>query len=350
MKAEEIQTNLGLTPEQISEYKDWISSLSMRTKVSADEIEKLYVERVSEAVQARLNEQFEFESFMEYIKSIVTGDTMKILPPLPGIPIHFMPFGYFPKRPTRKEEQQSEIIGWGRLEEKSPMEITTLTASGPEAMLKRTMIEPCEIYDTVVSFNPEKKAQGMIRAFMHKDTEFNNNKVATPMSIEDRYKTIVTQYPVTTLANASNNLTKLIQFDLRNKKKSPPYPDRTDLKVIQVTIHGFQSGRRDNGIEWARYEVTDSSFTPTPNHKAFTVWVDYELAKKIGAGEGSFVKFLGTIEYDMNQQFCQMTACAIFPEYKVPLVEQAPALGGSGQSNMYASATDTAHKVFNINL
>lgn len=348
MKVEEVQKNLGLTPEQIDEYKSWISSLSMRTKVSVEEIEKLYVERVSEAVQARLNEQFGFEPFMEYVKSIVTGDTMKILPPLPGIPIQFMPFGYFPKILTKKEELRSEIIGFGKLENNNPMEITTISASGPDAMLKRGMLDPCEMYDTVISFNPEKKTPGMIRAYMHKDTEFNNNKVNTPSSITDRYKTVVAQFPITTLANASNNLTKLVQFEQRNNKKSNPYPDRTDLKVIQVTIHGFHSGRRDNGIEWSRYEVTDSSFTPTPNHKAFGIWIDADLARKIGAGEGSFVKFLGTIEYDMNQQYTQMTACAIFPEYKVPLVEQAPALG-SGQAG-YAFEPAAAHKVYNINL
>lgn len=354
MEYEEVSKNLGLTPEQIEENTSWINMLSIGTKVSADEITKLFSERVSEAIQAGVHKEFGYESFMEFVKSTVSGDVSQILPPAPGIPIEFMPFGYFPQRMSKFGAQanlRSDIIGWGKLEDSRGIETTTVSASGPNDIFKRNLINPFAVYSTLVSFDPKKKIQNMIRSYMHKETVFDSNVLNPeymPVNLPDRYKAVVSQYPVTTLANSPSNLSKLIQSDTGRGKKSNPYVDRTDLKVIQVVIKEFQAGRREDGAEWGRLEVTDSSFVSTPSHKSFTVWVDPSLVRKVGAGQGSFVKIIGTIEFD-QKQYAQMTACSIIPEKLRPLIEQAPSLSGNTTGPITQEAAG-ASKVINIAL
>ncbi len=355
MSYEDINKSLGLTPEQIEENTSWINMLSIGTKVPPEEITNLFTNRVSEAIQAGVHKEFGYEAFMEFVKSTVSGDVSQILPPPPGIPVEFMPFGYFPQRMSKfgtKVNLQSEIVGWGKLEDSKGIELASVLASGPNDIFKRNLINPFAVYSTLVAFDPKKKIQNIIRGFMHKESVFDSNVVNPdylPQPLIERYKAVVSQYPVTTLANAPSNLSKLIQCDIGRGKKTNPFVDRTDLKIIQVVIKEFQSGRRDDGVEWGRLEVTDSSFMSTPSHKAFTVWIDPSLVRKVGAGQGSFVKLLGTIEFD-QKQFAQMTACGIIPEKLKPLIEQAPSLSGSGTTGPVSQEAAGASRIINIAL
>lgn len=346
---------LNLDENQRKEIKDWISTVALSTKLPTEKISEIFVNRTSEAIQAGLNTQFSFDQFMEYLRSMVISDTTQIIPPPPGIPIEYIPFGFFPTKSRKygnQEEPVSEMIGYGKLKPENPIEFTSMTAFGNDAILKRNQVTFFNLYQTFIAFDPKKKIPGMIKGSIHEDTKFDSNIVPTPgylpPSIPERQKTILKNFPLVPLNMAAQNLSKLITSDKQGGKKSNPYPDTSDLKTIQVVIQEFQTGRQKSGVEWGKLLVIDSSFVPTSSHKFFSVWIDPMIVRKAGTGPGSFVKILGILEFDSKQQYPQMTACSIIPNGPIkPLVEAPTNLGGQQQLTNTPSA---AGRVVNISL
>ncbi len=339
---EETTKSLSLEENQVHELTSWINNISLSTKVPADKIKELFVDKTGEAITAGLQNDQTLDMFLEFVKSHVMSETMQILPPPPGKSIELMPFGYFAARPGAKgtkQEPKGEIMAWGKLED-TGVSVASIMAFGNESLLKRAMIEPCEVYKTVIGFNPEKRTANLIRGSIHKETAFDGNKIDSPnfpKTIATRWQNIIANYPLIPLSKASVNISRLIQSDKARGQKSRPFPDSTDLKVIQVRITDVMFGRRiSDQAEWCKISVVDSTFMPQTNHKAFSVWFDPMLARKIGAGKDSFVKIIGTLQHDMNQQFIEMNGCAIFPEKLSPLVETAQDLSGASVSNIPA--------------
>jgi len=342
---EETIKTLGLDENQAHELTNWTNSLSLGTKVPADTIKEFFVEKTAEAISAGLQNDQSLEMFLEFVKSHVMSETMQILPPPPGKPIEIMPMGYFAARPGTKgtkQEPKGEIVAWGKLED-TGVSVVSLMAYGNEALLKRNMIDPWDVYQTVIAFNPEKRMANLIKGSVHKETAFDGNKIDSPnfpKTITARFQNALANYPLIPLSKTSTNISRLIQTDKARGQKSRPFPDSTDLKVIQVRITDVQFGRRlsDQG-EWCKISVVDSTFVPQTNHKAFSVWFDPMLARKIGAGKDSFVKIMGTLQHDMNQQFIEMNGCAIIPDKLVPLVEQAHDLSGGANVSSTPAGT-----------
>lgn len=334
MKIEEIHTKLGLTPDEITGLNGWFSDVAGTTKIPLTQIVEFFETRVDESMSAFGGlENITKELFLEFVKSAVMSDAQLVLPPPPGIPIHIMPLGWFPTKSRNlgpnKVEKMSEIVAYATMEG-TPLTTTSMMAFGDEATLTRNDIDPLHIYDTVVSFNAEKKQQGLIKCSIHKETKFNGNQIQAPgfpANFESIKKYVLSQYPTVPLGKASANISKLIQTT-KNNKTSKPFPDSTDLKVIQVRITDFSTGPRKDGIEWGKFSVVDSTFIPSNNHKTFNVWVDPMLARKVGAGKDSFVRMIGVLQHDMNQQFIEMNCCAIIPDRIVPLVETVNNMSG----------------------
>lgn len=347
--------NIGLNPEQQKEIASWIASKSLNTKVPAEKITELFITRTEEAVAAQINTEMEFvEQFIEYLKSVTLADTSEIIPPPPGVPVEVLPIGYYPFKNMKHgagHQKVSTIMGWGKRKDGN---LTTLemTAFGDDAIAKRNLITPFNIYDTVGSMNPEKKGAGPIKCSVHEDTNFDGNTITPsylPVEIAERVRIVLSNYPVVALSDAKNNLSKLLQAE-KNGKKTSSYVDQTDLKIIQVTIQDFQSGWGADAVrEWGRYEVSDSTFTPSSSRKGMTVWVDPILARKIGAGKGSFVKIIGTLQKDSKGQYEEMSACGIVPiGILKPLIESAPDMSGKNSPVGNVSASES--KVLNISL
>lgn len=354
MSFEETAKNLSLDSNQVVELNGWVSNVALSTKVPSEEIKNFFVNRTSEAITAGLNTQLTMDQFLEFVKSHVMSDTMSILPPPPGVPIELLPFGYYAGRPRtsgNKTEWISQIIGWGKLAD-TGLSVASIMAYGAEAMLKRNSLNPFNVYNTIVAHNADKRTANLINGSIHKDTIFDGNIVKSanfPHSLQDIYRNILAQYPIVPLGSASANISRLLQTDKRGGTKSKPFPDSTDIKIIQVRIVDWITGRRKDTSEWATYKVLDSTFMPQTNHKNFNVWIDPALARKVGAGIGSYVKLLGTLEHDMNQQFIEMNCCAIIPDKIVPLVETTANLGGNA-SGLVTNVPAATGKVLNISL
>jgi hypothetical protein len=337
MKLEEINTKLALTPEEIADLNGWFSNVAGTTKIPLTQITEFFESRTEESIAAIGLENVTKEQFLEFVKSAVMSDAQLVLPPPPGVHIITAPLGWFPTKSRNlgpnKIEKMSEIIAYSMMEG-TPLTTTSMMAFGDEATLIRNDIDPMHIYDTVVSFNAEKKQQGFIKCSIHKETKFNGNQIQAPgfpANIKAMEKYVLSQYPTVPLGKASTNISKLIHTTKgqgSSAKTSKPFPDSTDLKVIQVRITDFISGIRKDNIEWGKFSVVDSTFIPTINHKSFNVWVDPMLARRVGAGKDSFVRMIGTLQHDQNQQFIEMNCCAIIVDRLVPLVETVANMSG----------------------
>jgi hypothetical protein len=220
-----------------------------------------------------------------------------------------------------RPEPYCEIIGWGKIED-GCLELCILKASGAENMLKVNNLVPYRFYETVITFDPKKKVEGLIRGSLHQDTRFEGNTVEPlnlPTTISERQKFIEAHIskisPIVKLAEAYKRISNLISVEVAPNTLCKPFVDRTDFRIIRVAIVGIRTEKMNASLlERGVLEVIDGSFLPTLEHKAFNVWCDPALILKTGVEKGSYVKIIGTIEFDCREKYAQMTACSIIPE------------------------------------
>ncbi len=301
-------------PKLDKEIENWMNMISSRTRVEIEIIRKIWLDHEEEAKNNRLYENLNNEEMMNYLKAIVISDIAKILPPPPTTLITFMPIGFYPRRMSRfrnKHVPYCDVMGWGKIED-GGVELCILNARGTDNMLKVEGIVPYLTYETVILFDSQKKNAGIIQGSMHQNTVFDSNIVNPsylPNTIPERQKFIIEhimkQQPTVKLAEAGKHLSRFT---------TPPIRDITDLRIIQVIITEVRTGRQENGKEWCVLGVTDGSFIPSLEHKAFNVWCDPVLILKTDVKKGSYVKIIGTIEFDCLGKYPQMTACSIIPE------------------------------------
>jgi len=296
------------------EINNWMNYLSTQTRVEIETIKRIWLNHEKEVKNKDLHDNLTTEEITDYLKAIVISDISIILPPPPDTPITFMPIGYYPRRMRwlrSRYEPYCEVIGWGNIKG-SGLELCILKAYGSENMLKVENIVPYITYETVIEFDPKKQVKGLIQGGLHQNTIFDSNTAEPPylpVTIHERQKFMIEhiakQEPIVKLAEAGKHLS---QFTI------PPIRDITDLRIIQVMIAEVWKGKIENGKEWCVLEVIDSSFLPKLEHKAFNVWCDPALKIKTGVERGSYVKIIGTIEFDCMEKYPQMTACSIIPE------------------------------------
>ncbi len=301
-----------------------MKSLSSKTRVELDLIKKSWLNHEEDSKNLSLNETKEITN---YLKAMVISDISRILPPPIATPITFMPIGYYPRRMGFKpHEPYCEIMGWGKIEG-SGVELCVLKAYGAENLLKMNNLVPYMFYETVITFDPMKKKAGLINGSLHQDTMFEGNTVEPPYlpnSIPERQKfilTLISKSSPVKLAEANKHLSNLISVEVAPNIRSKPYVDRTDFRIIQVAILNIRTGRAAL-LDWGVLEVTDGSFLPTLDHKAFQVWCDPALLSKRGVENGSYVKIIGTIELDCREKYPQMTACSIIPEPQMTITQK----------------------------
>ncbi len=299
------------------EINNWMKSLSSKTRVELDLIKKSWLNHEEDTKNMRL---INTKEITNYLKAMVFSDISKILPPPIATSITFMPIGYYPRRMGFKpHEPYCEIVGWGKIEG-SGLELCVLKAYGAENLLKMNNLVPYMFYETVITFDPMKKKAGLINGSLHQDTRFDDNTVEPPYlptTIPERQKFILAYIskisPIVKLAKANKRKSKFISIEVSPNKRSNPFLDRADFRIIQVAIINFRTGRASL-LELGVLEVTDGSFIPTLEHKAFNVWCDPSLISKTGVENGSYVKIIGTIELDCREKYPQMTACSIIQE------------------------------------
>ena len=331
---------LGMSDAEKAEQTKWFNELAISSRVELEKIENIFNTQAKDAIDNKLHESMDKDSFLKYLQSVTIGDVGHILPPPPGISIKPMPIGYYPQKMRKgaggKQEATSDIICWSKLEA-GGAELTKMTAYGPEAILKRNSILPFSVYDTKFAHDPKKKTPGIILGSVHPETSFDGNVINpdfVPPTIQERQNLIVSvltrQVPIVPLYIANTYLSHLKQTDQGNNKKSNPFVDNTDIRCIQVTINDIQVGRQPStNLEFCRLTVTDNTFVITGGHKGMNVWIDPQLPRKLNCGKGSFVKLLGTLAMDGRGQFPEMTACSLIPIVSKPYIEEASNLAGS---------------------
>lgn len=331
---------IGMDETEKAAHEKWVNELALSSRVEKEKIDTIFTEEATDAVANKLNDSLSKDDFNNYLRSVTIGKVGHILPPPPGIAIKTMPIGFYPQRMRKtaggKQEPASEIVCWSKLEN-GGVELSMITAYGPEAMLKRNSIIPYTVYDTVFGHDSKKKRAGIIKGSVHVETSFDGNLINPefmPATIQERQNLVVSiltrSAPVVPLYVANTYLSHLTQTDLGNNKKSNPYVDNTDMRCVQVTINEIQIGRQGTtGLEFCRLTVTDNTFTITGNHKGMNVWIDPQILRKLNIGKGSFVKLIGTLAMDNKGQWAEMSACSVIPIVSKPYIEEASNLAGT---------------------
>jgi len=318
----------GLDGNSITELSEWTMNRSLTFGINRDEIKKMVMQHVGEAIKQDLHTILGQELFLEYIKAAVTTDISNYTKP-PVNPVNsemitlmeFMPIGMYPRRMMKARDNtmipMCEVVGWGRLADGSrkdgKAEFVSMMSVGNEEVFKLETMKPFYIYDTLVEINNKyKQKSGLIRCNSFKSTLFENNTINPswiPTPIRDRQKLIVGMFvantsPIIPLNEVHLNLSRLI-----TGTNGQPFVDPHDFRMVQVAINKVNIGVSQSGLTWASLQVVDSTFMG----KNFNIWCDAGLLKSVGVGNGSYVQVMGTLGMNRVKDAVEMRACAIIP-------------------------------------
>ena len=348
MTVQEIIEELNLEGDNKDSLIDWRNNFLSSTKIDGDEFDALLTKSHEE--EKTMIETMDIGTYMQYLQSIVVAASEQLLPPVPGTLINVMPIGRFPPNVDNKKQITADTLVWVMREGVDKPEAGKLKAWGAERVAQRDVMQLFNEYLTEVNYNPQRQTEGTFNGSHHENTNFTEpvSEGAFPATLQERIASVMGTYPHITLAQsrAKENISRLMQSDLGNGKKTNPYVNKNDLKVIQVTIRDVNFGINDQtGMEWCSVSVVDSTFVPTQNHKGMTVYMDPFLVRSQGTGPGSFVSILGNTKFDKNGEHVLMNGCALIVHKQSPLVEETKNLGGAN-----TGAVDEGNYTPNINI
>jgi hypothetical protein len=307
---------------------NWTEIKSKESLVLLEKIHEIYINVFKEAKEVNLHNELPLDMYLEFLHCRVADLMRPLVPDKPGEKIEFLVIGPYPGT-VWNNIPSCKILGFVKLPN-GTISPALITAS-KENFAKVANMELFEVYNLEVVPGKNNSNNKVYIAYLHKNADFiPANIITSPTWIgatkDDRIKTVINSCPATVLAQANLNTSQTLNFKRKNEGELS-YINKADIKLIQVGISDFQTGKYEDGREWGQYIVHDSSLTPTPERKGFIVWIDPDLVRKLGVGPGSFVRILGTIEFDREQKYPQMTACSVIPIRKVPPLT-APNLSG----------------------
>lgn len=286
---------------------DWIDTKVRELDLDPEDLKAKYLEKADELTQSGMKQMIPDEN--EFAKFVCTAINANIQREkgVPKMNMEYAPIGNYPEKMTRGGRASVEMIGIAKDEATQKKKFTRLQAWEDETV-KKMSVDFGKAYESTVRYIPEAQFEKAHICGVDAFTTFSEKSIdwATPEAINE----LISKIPTVMLSDVAKNVSKLVE----NKGKY--FPDSLDLKSIMCMVTDFKTNQREDGSWWARYAVVDSSFNDE-KARAFSVWVDHDLALKINAGKDSFVKFIGYIsekqDKDTGDFSYDMTACGILP-------------------------------------
>lgn len=287
----------------------WLNEQAATNEVPIEKMTAWYDASVIELKDIGLDKAFggeDNEQFTDAVRAAVRGRLQENIS-VPPTEFEIMIVGPYPERPVNKNKVQ-EYVAYVSLDG-GPPENASVSAWGDDDVALSETVEYLGAYKTGFSYFPQDKQPGRFKLTIQPATILDATSKCDFLgdNYEARLDLLRQSVPHVKLNEAGHNTSSLIR-----SKNDKTYPDSLDIKKIIVQVEAFSDGIDKNGKHWARYSVIDGTFQSTIKNRTYTVWVDFALAKRIGAGKGSYLEIYGMIQNDRDNT-TNMSACFIHP-------------------------------------
>ena len=297
--------------ELTKDDNNWIATQTAEFDREPGEVEAMYTKVHTELTDAKLNEAIPAEEFIAVLRGGVLG---KLQAEVTAPPTEFesMIIGHYAPK-NRKGNLICDMVAMMALPGGVP-EMAIATAWNTDCE-NRKQYGKLAAVKTGFTYFANDKTDGRYNVTVQRKTDMLAESDITwvPGDYNDRLKMLQENVPLITLGEAASKTSRIISSG------DWQFPDILDLRRVRVNVVDYKDGAKADGLEWGRYSLIDMTFKGNEKKRSFTGWVDPVIARRAGAGPGSYIEAYGIVTTNMGDGSPEMNVCFVHPLMVKPM-------------------------------